>query len=176
MAYETDSKPTAVLGRMVDFQALGDPPRLLRGNASYSDARLCVLRLSITRTTFSASGCNGAASQRATSAKSTAVRRSVTNTVRQPTSGSESKEPMGCAVADVLEVETFRLARRRRQWRSRLADELLTGLVQANHRPIRVEGTMVNLQHVFHRTDKLRVRFRRDAPLLLQPRLHLVFF
>ena len=35
---------------------------------------------------------------------------------------------------------------------------------------------MVDLQHVLHRTDELGVGLRRDAPLLLQPRLEFVFF
>ena len=59
------------------------------GNASYSEASLCVFRLSITSTTFSASSCTSSTSQRTTSAKSSAVRRSVTWTARQPSSGSE---------------------------------------------------------------------------------------
>ena len=48
-----------------------------------------MFRLSITSTTFSASSCTSSTSHRTTSAKSTAVRRSVTCTARQPSSGSE---------------------------------------------------------------------------------------
>jgi hypothetical protein len=46
-------------------------------------------RLSTTSTTFLASACTSSASKRSTSAKSFAVRRSVTCTARQPKSGSE---------------------------------------------------------------------------------------
>src|SRR5205814_3767212 len=79
------------------------------------------------------------------------------------------------AAADVLEVEPLRLARRGRHGLPDLADQLLARLIQAHLRPPRVVGPVVDLQHVFHRADELGVRLRRDAPLLPQPRLELVF-
>src|SRR5262249_8963131 len=57
-----------------------------------------------------------------------------------------------------------------------LADQLLARLVQAHLRPLRVVRPVVHLQHVLHRADELGVGLRRDAPLLPQPRLDLVFW
>src|SRR5205807_9766824 len=42
--------------------------------------------------------------------------------------------------------------------------------------PLFIVGSVVNLQDIFHRTDEFGIGLRRDAPLLLQPRLEFVFF
>ena len=57
--------------------------------ARSSDAVVCAFRLSITSTIFSAVGWTSSANRRSTSAKSFAVRRSVTVTLRRPARGSE---------------------------------------------------------------------------------------
>ena len=49
-----------------------------------------VFKLSITSTIASASGCTSSTNHRTTSAKSLAVRRSVTGTARHPSSGSDT--------------------------------------------------------------------------------------
>src|SRR5262249_33505346 len=72
-------------------------------------------------------------------------------------------------------IEALRLPRRRRDRLHHLADQLLAGLVQGDQRPLLVVGSVVDLQHVLHRTDELGVGLGRDAPLLPQPRLDLVF-
>jgi hypothetical protein len=78
-------------------------------------------------------------------------------------------------VADVLVVDPLGLAGARRDRRPGVADELLARLVEADHRAVGVVGALVDLQHVLHLADELRVGLRRDAPLPLQVRLQLVF-
>ena len=56
--------------------------------ASYKLAMLCVFRLSITKTTLTASGYIVSSSVRTNRAQSTRVRRSVTHAVRFPANGS----------------------------------------------------------------------------------------
>ena len=60
--------------------------------ALYRDWGMCVLRLSQTRTIFSASGKWTSASSRSTWAQSTAVRRLRTLIARQPRRGAESRK------------------------------------------------------------------------------------
>src|SRR5262249_8619401 len=48
-------------------------------------------------------------------------------------------------------------------------------LVEADHRPERVVGQKVRLDHIFHPPDELRVGLGRDAPGLDDPRLDVVF-
>ena len=65
----------------MNLQPVDDPAKPCSGgNASYNDAALCVFRLSITNTTFAAVVYTSSTNQRTTSAKSFAVRRSVTHT------------------------------------------------------------------------------------------------
>src|SRR6185503_9504272 len=48
-------------------------------------------------------------------------------------------------------------------------------LIHTDLGPLRVEGTGVDFQHVFHVSDELPAVLGRDAPLLLQPGLRFVF-
>jgi hypothetical protein len=85
-------------------------------------------------------------------------------------------EEIGHAVANVLAVVASHLARCRRHGGADLADQLLAGLVQAHDRTLGVIRPLVHLQHVLHLPDELGIGFRRNAPLLAQPRLEFVFF
>ena len=42
-------------------------------------------------------------------------------------------------------------------------------LVQAHLRTLHIRGTMIHLKHVFHRRDRLHIRFRWKTPLFSQP-------
>src|SRR5262249_56002787 len=83
---------------------------------------------------------------------------------------------VGGAVADVLVVEPLRLTRPGRDRLHGLADQLLAGLVQGDQGSPVVVGPVVDLQHILHGTDELGIGLGRDAPLLPQPGLDLVFF
>src|SRR5262245_5776543 len=76
----------------------------------------------------------------------------------------------------VLVIHSRRPARPRRAGRPDLAEQLLAGLVEADHRIPRVVGPHVGLDHVFHPPDELGVGARRDAPGPDDPRLDVVFF
>ena len=67
-------------------------------------------------------------------------------------------------------------SRARRTRQSRFLHLLFAGFVQAHQDFIVFIGTVIDLQHVFHGTHKVRTAFRRDAPTLFQPRLEFVFF
>src|SRR5262249_19499727 len=53
-------------------------------------------------------------------------------------------------------------------------DQLLTRLIKDDGRPLRIVGLSVEVQDLFHPGDKVRAD-RRDAPLLMLPRLKVVF-
>src|SRR5215468_992213 len=53
-------------------------------------------------------------------------------------------------------------------------DQLLTRLIKDDGRPLRIVGLSVEVQELFHPGDKVRAD-RRDAPLLMLPRLKVVF-
>jgi hypothetical protein len=55
----------------------------------------------------------------------------------------------------------------------RLADELDRALVEADHRPLRIGRLGVEIEHVFHAGDVIRVDLG-DAPHVLAPWLEMV--
>src|SRR5947209_1284373 len=79
-------------------------------------------------------------------------------------------------LALVLVVHPGVPARLGRLGLAHLAEELLAGLVEADHREQRVVGQKVRLDHVFHPPDELGVGLGRQAPGLDDPRLDVVFF
>ena len=85
-------------------------------------------------------------------------------------------EQVGCPVAFVLIVIAFGVPWLGWDWHPRLSDELLRGLVEADHGAIRIMRPVINLQHVFHARYECGVGIRRDDPLLFQVRFKNVFF
>ena len=81
--------------------------------------------------------------------------------------GFADHEERGGAVARVLAIDPFRLARLDGQRRAHLGEQLLGGFVQAHLRAGGIVGPVVDFQHVFHGGDELRVGAWRDAPTLL---------
>ena len=63
-----------------------------------------------------------------------------------------------------------------RDWHARFGNELLRGLVEADHGALWIVWSLVNLQHILHAGYEGGVGIRRDDPLLLQVRLERVFF
>src|SRR4029077_4703298 len=62
-----------------------------------------------------------------------------------------------------------------RDWRARLGNELLRGLVQAHQRVIGIVRPSVDGQHIFHGGYEGAVGLRRDDPALPAMRLETVF-
>jgi hypothetical protein len=54
--------------------------------------------------------------------------------------------------------------------------QLATGLIEANHRLVRVVGAPIDFQHIFHAPDKLDVGLGRDAPLYAAATVLVRFF
>ena len=86
------------------------------------------------------------------------------------------EEQAGDPVADVDVVVALDRAGPRGQGLARFADQLLEGLVEADHGPLRVKRAAVDLQHIFHVVDELRRALRRDAPHPPQVRPERVLF
>ena len=79
----------------------------------------------------------------------------------------EHHEQVGRPVALVLIIIAFGVPWLGWDWHPRLSDELLLGLVQADHGAIRIMRPVINLQHVFHARYECGVGIRRDDPLLI---------
>src|SRR5205823_14610283 len=60
-----------------------------------------------------------------------------------------------------------------RLWLPLVGAQRLVRLIQADLGALRVIGSVVNLQHVFHSGDELAIRLAGDTPLALQPRLEI---
>src|SRR5262249_2732499 len=105
-------------------------------------------------------------------AKSTAVRLSVTLTLRQGrcTSRKVNRLRCRCACTRNLALQSPRLGLDRL---ANLADELGRAFVETDHRALPVRLFSMEVEHVFHAGDKLAVDVR-DAPHVLAPGLVLV--
>ena len=90
--------------------------------------------------------------------------------------GLEDHKQIGDPVASVFMVVSSRSTGSNRHRHSRLTDQLLARLVQANLRTLWVIRPFVHVQHVLHVPDELRILLGRNTPLLLQPRFKFVFF
>ena len=94
----------------------------------------------------------------------------------------EGHEQVCRAVAHVFAVVAFgpsrpvTACRARRQRSADLADQLLAGLIQADHRTVRVMRAMVDRQHVFHVEHERGRVLGRNAPHPPQVRLERVLF
>src|ERR1019366_1737851 len=88
----------------------------------------------------------------------------------------EHHEHIRRAVALVFIIGRRQTPRSSGNRRARFLDQLLAGFVETNQRTLGIVGPMIDLQHVFHRTNKVRILIRLNHPALVQPRLQLVFF
>src|SRR5262245_53193772 len=164
-------QPTAVLGRVVDLQAGGDPSRLLGREGLVERSQgvdvqvvqhqhdpLClgVVHLDQLSDQFGPVVASAPLGHLHPS---------------PPRERLEEDEEVGRAAPDVLIVLAGGLARFHWQRFSSMAVEFFALLVQADLGPLRVVRAMVDFEHVFHFGDKLAALFGRNAPLALQPRL-----
>ena len=85
----------------------------------------------------------------------------------------EEDEQVDRAVAAILAVVAFELARLGRDRLAHLADELGRALVEADHRPLRIGRFGIEVEHVLHAGDIFAIDLR-NAPHVLAPRLELV--
>src|SRR5580692_7916353 len=88
----------------------------------------------------------------------------------------EDHEQVGRPVTLILVVAACGLPWLGCDRHARFADQLLRGLIEANHGILRVVWPLVNLQHILHPGHERRVGIRWDHPLLLQVRFKKVFF
>ena len=130
----------------------------------------------MTRTTRSASGYRLSSMPSIQRAQSWRVRRSPASTWQRPVSGSTSSEDLRDPVAHVLVLDPLRLARLHGQRLPHFADQLLVGLIHADHRPTGMVGTGIDFQNVLHAGYECGAAPRRDPPILFPMRLQLGFF
>ena len=76
----------------------------------------------------------------------------------------------------VLVVVASRKAWLHRLRRAGFLDQLLRDFVETDQRARRIVWPCIDVEHVLHRRDKGRVRFRRNHPILRQVRFQIVFF
>src|SRR5208337_272279 len=88
---------------------------------------------------------------------------------------SKQHEQVGDAAPFVLVVNPLWAPLFHRDRRTRLGDQLLRGLVQADERHVRVVGPRINVQNLLHRGYECAARLRRDDPLFFAVRLKRVF-
>ena len=82
------------------------------------------------------------------------VRRSVTFTCRQPSSGANINEEIRGAVSFVFIIAAHRAPRLHRDRGPRIAEQLPAGFVKTHKGTIRIARTLVNVQHIFHGRTK----------------------
>jgi hypothetical protein len=83
-------------------------------------------------------------------------------------------ERIGRPVPHLLTVVALRCFRLQRQRRPAVGHQLLTYLVHADQWSLWIEGTVIDLQTIFHATDELGIGFW-GAPTLLQSGFEQVF-
>src|ERR1700678_696605 len=87
----------------------------------------------------------------------------------------EDHEQIGRSIPFILIIVARRLPWLGRDRHTRFGDQLLRGLVHADHGILRIVRSLINLQHVLHAGYERRVGIRWDHPLLLQMRPEEVF-
>src|SRR3954452_9250270 len=88
----------------------------------------------------------------------------------------EHHEQIGDAIAFVFVIVTRWLSRFGGDRRARLDDQLLGGFVEAHERALWIVRSLIDFQDVFHGGDKRRVGIGRNHPSLLAMRFENVFF
>src|SRR6202046_2755333 len=88
----------------------------------------------------------------------------------------EHYKQVGGTVALILIIITFKLPWLGRDRHAGLGDELLRGLVHADHGTIRIVRPVIDVQHIFHGGHERGAGLRWNDELLLQVRFENVFF
>ena len=169
-------EPTAVLGRVMPFEALDEPARLGRGKGLIERGWLVGIEIILHQHDFHRVGkmrvgqipehvgiIDGGVAVGDLDMSPAFQRR-------------EHHEQIGDAIAFVFVIVPRWLSKFGRDRRARLDDQLLRGLVEAHERALRIVRSLIDFQHVFHGGDKRSVGFGRDHPLLLEMRFENVFF
>src|SRR5512135_1191119 len=169
-------QPAAMLRGVVDLQLLGDPPGPLRRERLVQRRQL--VRVQVVHHQHHFLRLLVHLLDQPTHHLGEVHRRPTLGHLHRPPTEQRfaDHEQVGRPVAGILVVEPLRLARLGRDRLGHLADQLLARLVEADQGALLVVGPVVDFQHVLHRADELGVGLRRDAPLLPQPGLDLVFF
>ena len=169
-------QPASVLGSVVELQPLGNAPGLRPpGRSRKARPSDGCSELSKTSRITGTSGYASSTSQRIWWAKSCMVRRFVIATWRQPRRGSQARNRLRVPRPLVFVVLTPRPPGLCWQRFPDVGQQLGAGLVKTDHRPLRIVGLGVEIQHVLHGRHELST-YLGDAPLFLEPRLERVFF
>ena len=86
----------------------------------------------------------------------------------------DDDEEIDGAVAAVLVIVAFELARHGRDWLAHLADELDRAFVEADHRSLGIGRFGIEVEHVFHAGDVFPIDMG-NAPHVIAPRLDVIF-
>src|SRR5260370_8355875 len=88
----------------------------------------------------------------------------------------KTHEETAHALSRVFVIVSLDLPRLRRNGHPRFAHQLLTGFIEAHLWIPGIIGTDVDIQYLFHLTDKSGIGLGRNAILFFLPRLEFVFF
>src|SRR4030042_5098335 len=88
----------------------------------------------------------------------------------------EKHEHIANTITLIFIIITYLYAGSHSPWFTGLFGQLFGCLVHADQWKIRIIGSLVNSQDIFHGTNKGRIGLRGNAPLIFQPRLKFVFF
>src|SRR5271157_2583336 len=169
-------QPTAMLGRVMDFQFVENPAGLFRRERLVKRGRFMRVKVVLHQYDLFR-GCVMHVNQLANDMR-IIQRRPALRDLHMSLTGQrlEHHKHIRGAVPLVLIVGRRRASRSGWNRQSGLFDELLRCLVKTHHRPLRVERTVIHLQHILHRAYKLCVFLRWNHPLAMKPRLDFVFF
>ena len=168
-------QPTALLGRVVNLQPLGDAPRfgwpkrlvqrgrMLGVQVVHHQHNPVFVSIVHVHQLLDHSGPIG-------------FRAPVRNfNPAPPFQRREQHEQVARPIALVFVIVGARRSKPGRTLQPGLFHLLFAGLVQADQNFVVPILALIDFQHVFHRADKLRTASRRDAPALFQPGLEFVF-
>jgi len=170
-----DVQPTAMLGRVVDLQTLGEPPGFLRRKRFIERRRR--VRIQVVHDQDDAFGERILLLQKIPQGKGPVDPcPPLGHThITPPAQRLAEHENVACATTLVFAVIPQRLTRPRGQRPANFRHELLAGFIHANHWMLGVVPSSVNFQDILHPPDEFRIVLFRKTPLLFQPRLNRVF-
>lgn len=79
-------------------------------------------------------------------------------------------------IAFILRIETLNLTRSQRYSKPSFFHHLFAALVHTHNGIIRIIRPLINVQNIFHGTNKLGILLGWNAPFFFQPRLNFIFF
>src|SRR5687767_11578999 len=171
-----DVQPTAVLGRVVDFEALGQTTGFgwHEGFVERGD----VVGIEVVHHQSDFDRLRIAFIEHGLDEPSPILAGAALRNFNVATSGQwfDFHKQGGHAVAHIFVVKDLSVTWRGWNGWMDLADQLLVRFIHAHDRIKRIVGQLVDRQHIFHRRDERCITVGRNLPVFTQMRLQFIFF